>query len=87
MKSKNSFREKVIAIVSKIPAWKAMTYKQVATKAGHAGAARGVGAIMAANKDKNVPCHRVIRSDGKLAGYNGINGDKEKLLRKEGYLK
>jgi O-6-methylguanine DNA methyltransferase len=84
---KNLFREKVLAIVSKIPKGKTMTYKQVAAKAGHAGAARGVGAIMAANKDKAVPCHRVIRSDGKISGYNGINGDKEQLLRKEGAIK
>jgi O-6-methylguanine DNA methyltransferase len=84
---KNLFREKVLAIVSKIPKGKTMTYKQVAAKAGHAGAACGVGAIMAANKDKAVPCHRVIRSDGKISGYNGINGDKEQLLRKEGAIK
>jgi O-6-methylguanine DNA methyltransferase len=84
---RNPFREKVLAIVAKIPQGKVMTYKEVGKKAGHARAARGVGAIMAANKDKNIPCHRVIRSDGTLAGYNGINGDKEKLLRIEGYLK
>ena len=60
-----------------------MSYKQVAAKAGHSGAARAVGAIMRVNKDKSVPCHRVIRSDGTLGGYNGIRGEKEKLLRKE----
>ena len=80
---RNVFKEKVIAVVKKIPKGKTMSYKQVAAKAGHSGAARAVGAIMRVNKDKSVPCHRVIRSDGTLGGYNGIRGEKEKLLRKE----
>lgn len=64
-----------------------MSYKQVAAKAGHAGAARAVGAIMRVNKDKSVPCHRVIRSDGTLGGYNTINGtSKRELLRKENVI-
>jgi len=59
----------------------------VAKKAGKPGAARAVGNIMARNVDKSVPCHRVIRSDGKLGGYNGLQGQKRILLAKEGYLK
>lgn len=83
MVKRNVFREKVIAIVKKIPKGKTLSYKEVAGKAGHPGAARAVGAIMRVNKDKKVPCHRVIRSDGTLGGYNGIRGEKERLLRKE----
>lgn len=86
MIKRNVFREKVIAIVKKIPKGKTMTYKQVAGKAGHPGAARAVGAIMRVNKDKTMPCHRVIRSDGTLGGYNGLQGTKSKrdLLLREG---
>lgn len=86
MVKKSTFREKVIAIVKKIPRGKTMTYKQVAGKAGHPGAARAVGAIMRVNKDKSMPCHRVIRSDGTVGGYNGLQGIKNKLqlLRREG---
>ena len=86
MVKRNIFREKVIAIVKKIPKGKTMTYKQVAGKAGHPGAARAVGALMRVNKDKSMPCHRVIRSDGTVGGYNGLQGTKSKLalLRKEG---
>lgn len=80
---RNLFREKVIAIVKKIPKGKTMSYKEVAARAGHAGAARAVGAIMRVNTDKAVPCHRVIKSDGTLGGYNGIRGEKERLLKKE----
>ena len=38
------FRDKVLAIVRKIPKGKSMTYKEVARKAGNAKAARAVGA-------------------------------------------
>ncbi|MEK7531153.1 MAG: MGMT family protein [Patescibacteria group bacterium] len=89
MVKQNIFREKVIAIVKKIPKGKTMSYKEVAARAGHPGAARAVGAIMRVNKDKSMPCHRVIRSDGSLGGYNGLQGTKSKraLLIKEGALK
>jgi O-6-methylguanine DNA methyltransferase len=83
MVKRNVFKEKVIAIVKKIPKGKTLSYKDVAGKAGHPGAARAVGAIMRTNTDASVPCHRVIMSDGALGGYNGIRGEKEKLLRKE----
>ena len=84
----NLFRTHVIAIVKKIPKGKTLSYGEVASKAGHPRAARAVGAIMASNKDKEVPCHRVIRSDGKIGGYNGIQGTKDKaaLLRREGVI-
>jgi len=86
MVKRNVFREKVIQIVKKIPKGKTLSYKQVAIKAGHPGAARAVGAIMRVNKDMSVPCHRVIKSDGTLGGYNGLLGTKSKLslLKKEG---
>jgi methylated-DNA-[protein]-cysteine S-methyltransferase len=87
MVKKNLFKEKVIAIVKKIPKGKTMSYKEVAARAGHPGAARAVGAIMRVNTDPSVPCHRVIKSDGTLGGYNTINGpSKRKLLEREGAL-
>src|SRR5665213_668666 len=83
MKS-DSFAERVRAVVRKIPKGKTKTYKEVAMAAGSAGAARAVGMIMRNNYDPTVPCHRVIRTDGKLGGYNrgGIEV-KEKILRDE----
>lgn len=81
-----SFTEKVRNIVKKIPKGKVLTYKQVAEKAGNPGGARAVGSIMRKNYDPLVPCHRVIRSDGGMGGYNrgGIEKKKE-ILKKEGY--
>ena len=83
-----TFKDRVRAVVRKIPRGKTMSYREVAARAGHSGAARAVGSIMAANTDKSVPCHRVIRSDGTIGGYNGLQGTKNKraLLQKEGVL-
>ncbi len=80
-----SFKDKVLNVVKNIQKGKVMTYKQVAEKAGKPGAARAVGTIMANNADKSVPCHRVIRSDGKIGEYNGLQGkSKRAILLKEG---
>ncbi|MBI2030989.1 MGMT family protein [Candidatus Kaiserbacteria bacterium] len=76
--------EKVRAIVGKIPQGKTMTYKQVAAKAGNPHAARAVGAIMRTNYDPAIPCHRVIKSDGSMGGYNrGGATAKKRLLARE----
>ncbi|MDO8548515.1 MAG: MGMT family protein [bacterium] len=62
-----------------------MTYKQVAAKAGNPFAARAVGMLMSKNYNKKIPCHRVVRSDGKLGGYNrGGFERKIELLLEEG---
>ena len=64
-----------------------MTYKQVAPKAGNPKAARAVGAIMRSNYNRDIPCHRVIRSDGSLGSYNrGGTNRKREMLIEEGAL-
>ena len=77
-----TFSERVRKIVAHIPKGKTMTYKEVATKAGNPKAARAVGAIMRTNYDPDIPCHRVVASDGSMRGYNrgGITRKKEILL-------
>lgn len=80
------FARKVYAVVAKILRGRTMTYGQVAAAAGRPGAARAVGTIMSRNKDtKRVPCHRVVRADGKVGDY-AFGGPKRKLalLEKEG---
>lgn len=83
-----NFKENVLEIVKKIPRGETLSYGQVAAAAGRPGAARAVGTLMANNSNKKIPCHRVIRSDGTIGGYNGLRGtkSKEELLRKEGAL-
>ncbi|QQG52774.1 MAG: MGMT family protein [Candidatus Falkowbacteria bacterium] len=83
----NNFSVRVYQIVKRIPAGQVLTYKQVAALAGSPNAFRAVGNILHNNRDPHIPCHRVIRSDGKTGGYNGLAGKKEKILKKEGYLR
>lgn len=83
-----TFKEKVLDVVRKIPKGKTLTYKEVAKKAGNEKASRAVGNFMKNNYDESVPCHRVIRTDGKIGDYNrGGQNAKIALLKKEGALK
>lgn len=77
------FSKKVYAVVKEIPSGSVMSYGEVALLSGRPGAHRAVGNILSRNIDSSVPCHRVIRADGTLGGYNGIMGVKEKLLNEE----
>ena len=79
-----SFKEKVFTVVRKIPKGSVLTYKEVAKRAGSVRAFRAVGNILNTNYNPNIPCHRVIRADGKTGGYNRGNSRKLKLLREEG---
>ena len=82
----NRFSDRVRAVVRRIPKGKTLTYKQVAVKAGHPNAARAVGMIMSRNFDPKIPCHRVVRSDGKIGGYNrGGPAKKIELIMMERY--
>jgi O-6-methylguanine DNA methyltransferase len=82
------FAKKVYAIVARIPKGKTMTYGQVAAKAGKPGAARAVGSIMSHNYRPNIPCHRVVRADGRVGDYNrGGAPRKRELLREEGAVR
>lgn len=79
-----SFSEEVYSVVRKIPRGKTLTYKEVAKKAGRPKAYRAVGNILNKNHDPKIPCHRVVRSDGKIGDYNRGMRLKLELLKKEG---
>lgn len=80
-----TFTTNVNNVVKKIPKGTTMTYKEVATLAGNPKAARAVANIMAANFDLSIPCHRVIRTDGTLGGYNRGGIEKKRaILQSEG---
>lgn len=82
-----TFREQVYRVVKKIPRGKVLTYKKVAERVGRPNAYRAVGNILNKNTSTEIPCHRVICSDGRTGGYNRGTKAKIKILKKEGYLK
>lgn len=79
-----TFRQKVLEVVARIPRGKVLTYQKVAKKAGNPRGWRAAGNILNENYDPKIPCHRVIRSDGSLGGYNRGAKEKLRLLREEG---
>jgi methylated-DNA-[protein]-cysteine S-methyltransferase len=83
----SAFTEQVRAVVETIPPGTTMSYQEVATALGKPKAARAVATVMRKNYDPHIPCHRVIRSDGSLGGYNrgGEAGKRTKLLA-EGWI-
>ena len=82
-----AFQLKVWAYLKKIPRGSVKTYSQVAKGVGKPLAVRAVANAIGKNPyAPEIPCHRVIRSDGTLGGYSGKGGLKTKrlLLKKEG---
>ncbi|GIW66656.1 MAG: hypothetical protein KatS3mg095_0554 [Candidatus Parcubacteria bacterium] len=84
-----TFKEKVLEIVRKIPLGQFMSYRYISKLAGKERAFRFVGNLMMANKDENIPCHRVIRNDYYVGAYMGredLDWLKAALLLKEGAI-
>lgn len=79
----SAFRSRVLSVVAQIECGEVLTYKQVAERAGNPRAARAVGAVLRTNYDPNIPCHRVVKSDGSLGGYNRGRAQKQRLLERE----
>lgn len=74
------FRE-VWEIVKKVPQGKVTTYGAIGKKLGISS--RTVGWALHANKSPQVPCHRVVNKEGRLApGYvfGGIKIQKKRLI-------
>lgn len=79
----NNFANEVLKAVRRIPKGKTRTYKEIAAAAGRPRAWRAVGNILNKNFNPKIPCYRVIRSDGKIGGYNRGMNKKIFLLKKE----
>ncbi len=81
------FQKMVWSEITKIPKGETITYKELATKIGKPKAYRAVASACAKNPLLEIiPCHRVIREDGKMGGYKGKKGieRKKRLLKSEG---
>ncbi len=81
---KSSFNERCYQILLKVPKGKITTYKEIAHIL-HSKAYRAVGNAMNKNPyAPQVPCHRVINSDGTIGGFANGQSKKAKMLRQEG---
>ena len=75
------FQLKVWNYLKKIPRGKVKTYFEVAKSIGKPLAVRAVANAIGKNPlAPQIPCHRVIRTDGSLGGYSGKGGIKTKRL-------
>ena len=82
------FQKKVLLATLDIPRGEVRSYAWVARKAGLPRSQRAVGQVMSINPyAPQVPCHRVIASDGSIGGYSGGLAKKRKLLKSEGIIK
>ncbi len=82
------FQTAVLKATADIPRGEVRTYKQIAVAIGHPNAYRAVGSALKRNPlAPDIPCHRVIRSDGRIGRYSGKGGMKGKaaLLKREGF--
>jgi O-6-methylguanine DNA methyltransferase len=80
------FQRRVLSKAAEIPRAEVRPYGWVAREIGSPGAVRAVGSALAANPVPIVvPCHRVVRSDGRFGDYSlGDPANKRRLLAAEG---
>ncbi len=79
----NSFNQKIYNLLKKVPKGRVTTYKILAEKLG-TKAYRAVGQAMQSNPyAPNVPCHRVVKSNGDIGGFMGkINKNSKEVKKK-----
>lgn len=79
------FQRRVLLAEYGIPRGYVSTYGRIARHLGNPGAARAVGNALATNPFPFViPCHRALRSDGRLGGFQAGLAMKQRLLEMEG---
>lgn len=82
------FYQKVWRECLKIPVGETTTYGEIAKKIGRPKAARAVGKALAKNPFAPIiPCHRVVRKDGKPGGYSAKGGIRKKISLLKAELK
>ena len=80
-----AFEAEVFAALAAVPYGTALSYRELAAAAGHPNAYRATGSVMARNELPLIlPCHRVVRNDGRLGQYGTDPAWKERLLAIEG---
>lgn len=85
LSNKTEFERKVLVATYRIPHGKVSTYKRIAEKIGKPKAYRAVANALHKNPlHPIVPCHRVVRSDGRFGGEMKAAESRRKLVEKEG---
>jgi len=85
LSDKTKFEKNVLVATFKIPSGKVSTYKRIAEKIGKPRAYRAVANALHKNPlHPIVPCHRVVRSDGKFGGEKKGAASRRKLIEDEG---
>jgi len=80
----SDFERDVLAATRRVPAGEVRPYAWIAREAGRPRAVRAVGSVLARNPvPLLIPCHRVVRADGRIGDYLFGAGHKEELLRAE----
>lgn len=74
-------RERILAVIRALPPGRATSYGEVARRAGLPRRARLVARILADNDDPDLPWHRVLRADGRIAFAPGSRGFREQARR------
>jgi len=79
------FQQQVYNLAAQIPRGKVATYQGIAQALKNPNASRAVGNALNKNPyAPQVPCHRVIKSDGRVGGFASGTKKKEMMLKKEG---
>ena len=82
------FQKMVWNGIANIPKGKVLTYQELAMQIGCPKSFRAVASACAKNPYvPEIPCHRVVRKDGRLGGYSAKGGivKKKYMLQKEGH--
>ncbi|WP_268541802.1 MGMT family protein [Candidatus Nitrosotenuis cloacae] len=83
----NDLEKRVYRNLLKVPKGRVTTYGELAKAAGIANGQRAIGKIMNKNPfPVIIPCHRVVKSDGKIGGYFYGQDVKSKMLSTEGIM-
>lgn len=76
----NTDLKKIQKLLLLIPEGKVTTYGLMAKALGKPKSWRYVGSLLKGNPEpKKYPCYKVVKSDGKIGGYSGENGQSEKI--------
>jgi len=85
LSERTDFERDVLIATFEIPKGKVSTYKRIAEKAGRPQAFRAVGNALHKNPlAPTIPCHRVVRSDGVIAGEKDSAESRRRRLQEEG---